>query len=259
VLVSHRLPAGSAPPGANRNAAWRRVNTDLVVFTDDDCRPPPDWLERALEAAAANPGAIVQGTVEPDPDEWALERAPHRHTQVVRPPSPHAEAANIVYPREVLERHGGFDESLYTGEDTDLMVRARSAGTVYTGAERMLTYHAITPMSLPRYLWSLRRWKNMPELIRRHPELRADFPLRAFWKPSHVWLPLALAAIALGRRRRPLVLGVIPYVSWSQPRYGRSARGRLRALSELPSQVLVDATEVGILAWGSARARTFFV
>src|SRR3954447_9385248 len=68
-LRSVRLPAGSAPPGRNRNAALGLVGAPLVVFTDDDCRPPPEWLERALVAAHRHPGAIVQGTTRPDPDE----------------------------------------------------------------------------------------------------------------------------------------------------------------------------------------------
>src|SRR5687767_2596840 len=45
------LPPGSAPPGANRNAALRIVRAPLVAFTDDDCRPPRDWLANALKAA----------------------------------------------------------------------------------------------------------------------------------------------------------------------------------------------------------------
>src|SRR5215208_5672349 len=62
-----RRPPGSSPPGANRNAAWRAARAPIVVFTDDDCRPPGRWLAKALQAADAHPGAIVQGATHPDP------------------------------------------------------------------------------------------------------------------------------------------------------------------------------------------------
>src|ERR1700737_3072078 len=39
-----RFPAGSAGPAEKRNAAWRAARAPLILFTDDDCRPPENWL-----------------------------------------------------------------------------------------------------------------------------------------------------------------------------------------------------------------------
>ena len=116
VVATHPLGArehrASAPcgPAAQRNAAWRAATAPLVAFTDDDCRPPAEWLERALGRRRA-PGAIVQGATRPDPDEAGLLRAPHRADgeRSTRRRS-QAQTCNIVYPRAVLERLGGFDE-----------------------------------------------------------------------------------------------------------------------------------------------------
>jgi glycosyltransferase involved in cell wall biosynthesis len=56
------------------NAALPLVaDADLVVFTDDDAVPAPDWLDRLVEAAGAAPdhaifgGAIQPGWMEPPP------------------------------------------------------------------------------------------------------------------------------------------------------------------------------------------------
>jgi glycosyltransferase involved in cell wall biosynthesis len=254
-----RQPPGSAPPGANRNAAWRAAGAPVIAFTDDDCRPSPDWLERALELARANPGAIVQGATVPDPVEAALLHAPHWHTQRISPPSRSAEACNIVYPREVLELTGGFDEGLYYVEDTELFVRASEAGAELVGAPDLLTYHAVVPLTLAGKLRDSWRWQDLPEVVRRHPRLRNEFTLWLFWKPVHVWLPLALLGALLGRRRSLLGLLALPYLMHALPYHGHDPRGRLRALLELPARVLVDLAEIAALARGSARHRTLFL
>src|SRR3954452_13853911 len=112
VLRHVTLPPGSAPPGANRHAAWRLARAPVIAFTDDDCRPPEDWLERVLAAAQRHPGAIVQGATTKDPDEEAQTHASQYHSQMITPPTPWAECCNIIYPREVLERLGGFNEEM---------------------------------------------------------------------------------------------------------------------------------------------------
>jgi glycosyltransferase involved in cell wall biosynthesis len=118
-------------PAELRNAAWRACRAPIVAFTDDDCRPPATWIERALAAARA--GAIVQGATKPDPDELALLRAPHRRTQNIDPPTPNVQTCNAIYPRALLEALGGFDEHGFptcAAEDTDLAsLRGRSSRT----------------------------------------------------------------------------------------------------------------------------------
>ena len=258
-LLRHEtLLPGSAPPGANRNAGWRAARAPLVAFTDDDCRPPPTWLAAALDAARRSPDAVVQGATRPDPDELELLRAPHRHTQHIDPPVAYAQACNILYPRRVLEDLGGFDESLLTGEDTELAARARRAGVPYLGAPEVLTYHAVQPLSLARALRSASRWEDLAAVVKRHPELRRHFPLRIFWKRSHACALLALAG-ALQPRRPLATLLALPWALSLSPGYGPTVRGRIRAVSELPGRALIDLAEVTALARGSLRHRTLFL
>lgn len=254
-----RQAPGSAPPGRNRNAAWRATRAPVIAFTDDDCRPPEDWLRRALDAATAHPGAIVQGMTLSDPDERHIRHAPHWHSQYILPPKPWAQTCNIVYPRALLERLGGFDETLYTGEDTDLALRARAVGTPYVGAPEALTYHAVVEQSAVRRLRSLWRWKDLPELVRRHPELRAEFPLWIFWKRTHVWLPFAVLGAVLGRRNLAWTALAAPWLAHTAPQHGTDPRSRLRSASELPMRLAVDGTEMAALGWGSLRHRTLFL
>jgi glycosyltransferase involved in cell wall biosynthesis len=255
VLRHTRLPAGSAPPGTNRNAALALARAPTVVFTDDDCRPPPEWLARVREAVAAHPGAIVQGPVLADPDEAAMLRSPYPSTQhFTDVPTPWAECANIAYPRAVLDTVGGFAEDVRTGEDTDLVLRALWAGAAYLGDGAMATRHAIEEGTLLGRLRGTVRWGDLALLVARHPEVRSHLYLRYFWKDTHALLLLALAGFAVpGRRRR---LGLALAVPWAlaRPSRGGGTRGRARHLAELPGWALIDLAEIAVLARASVRA-----
>jgi GT2 family glycosyltransferase len=251
-------------PSFKRNIAWRAARAPLIAFTDDDCRPPAEWLERALAAARANPGAIVQGATRPDPDELSLLHAgPRMRSQLIDPPVPWAQTCNIVYPRDVLERAGGFDDGLEWVEDTDLAQRARGVGAPYVGAPEVLTFHAVDAQSLPTALRASWRWRHLPAIVARHPQLRAATAFAGvFWKPRHAWFSLALVGTALAARyRRPALAGaaIVPWALSAAPSYGSSWRGLTRAALELPAQGVVDAVEVGALVAGSIRHRTIFL
>jgi GT2 family glycosyltransferase len=251
------LPPGSAPPGRNRNAAWRLARAPVIAFTDDDCRPPADWLEQALRAAREHPGAIVQGRTMPDPVEVASDMAWVRKSQwVPSPPTPWCEACNIIYPRAVLESVGGFDETMYVGEDTDLALRAREAGTGYVGDAAVETFHAIDQITLIDAVRGAQRWSGLAELVRRHPQMRDEFPMWIFWRRTHFWLLFAIAAWFLERRSRAWGLLAVPYVVHALPtHHSHKPRGRLRALLGLPHQVAIDVAEMVALVRGSIRHR----
>ena len=249
VVTRHVTFDSPLGPAELRNAAWRATTAQFVAFTDDDCRPPATWVQRA--SSAAMPDRIVQGATRPDPDEAALLTAPHPRTVWIDPPTASAQTCNIVYPRELLERLGGFDERGFptcAAEDTDLAWRS---GARITGSPEVLTYHCVEAISLRARLRIAWRWRQLPKLIRRHPGLRRHMPLGLFWKRRHAWFVAALLT------RHPLVLAA--WAVDALPSYGASRRGVARAVAELPVQALIDAVEVAALATGSARHRTLFL
>ena len=260
-MRSLRFEPGTAGSGHKRNAGWRAAKAPLIAFTDDDCRPPEDWLERALAAARAHPGAIVQGATAPDPvEEVIAKHAPHVHTQSIWPPVPWAQTCNIVYPREVLERAGGFPEDAFGGEDTILAARARDAGTPYIGAPEVVTYHAVYEASLWEMVRSAWRWRDLPLMIKQYPSLRREFPMYIFWKREHALLPFALLGWWQMRRTRLAALLALPYIAHVLPKkHGQHPRGRIRAASELPGWTVLYLAEFAALVWGSVKHRKLFL
>lgn len=251
-----RLPPGSAPPGANRNAALALARADTIVFTDDDCRPPEDWLANVRKAVGAHPGTIIQGPTWGDPEESAMRESIYFRTQdMLQIPRPWAECCNIVYPRAVIERAGGFPEDMYTGEDTTLHVRALAGGASYVGDAGMLTYHAIEDTGLLDRIRDARRWHDLPQLYQRNPELRRHLPLSIFWMRTHALLPPALLGVCLAPRSSLAWLLVLPWAIQRQARLP-GVRGRVRHLLELPGWAAVDLAEMAVLVRGSIRHRS---
>jgi len=246
----------AAPPGANRNAAWRVASASLVATVDDDCRPAPEWLDELLAVAGTAPGSLVQGRTKPDPDEAGRLRSPLQRSQDVTPPSGWGEACNMLYPRSVLERLGGFDPDVLTGEDCDLARRASAAGVQVVPAPRALVWHAVHTPGLRDALRDAWRWRHIPRLVRRHPALREQLVARVFWKRSHAWFVLAVAGSVLARRGPWWgLLLVLPWIRERLP-VAESPLGHVRAAGELPLRAALDAAEVAALAAGSLRERT---
>lgn len=243
----------SGGPGAARNEGWRAARGALVAFTDDDCAVTPGWLNVALEAAAANPGAFVQGRTIPNPAE-AGSYNPFSHSVEVQQLGPWFETCNMMYPRELLELHGGFDHESFTmpgGEDTDLAWRLLRTGVEAVFAPEMLAYHAVSQLGPRGKLKMAMRWHETMLIFSRYPkEGRKTLLLGVFWRKTHLDLTRFLVALALPKRWWPLRLWLAaPYVDFMTSRQS----GPLLA----PWFIVHDLTEIGACIRGSIRYRTF--
>jgi hypothetical protein len=255
-LRAFGTPAGENVPARKRNVAWRTADAPLLAFTDDDCRPEPDWLERLLERSARTPGAVVQGATRPDPLEHDVFAAPHVHTLTVDPPGRAAQTCNILYSRELLERLGGFDPDAPTGEDTELAMRAREAGAELVGAPAAVVYHCVEAHTLPSFVIRNLRWGGLAYVVARHPALRRECTLGVFWKQSHLTLLLALGGLAAGRRRRWAGLLALPYLVPELRRRGGRPVDVAVAAAEVPGRLVNETAELLGMAAGSVRHRT---
>jgi GT2 family glycosyltransferase len=247
-MLRHGRPRG---PAAARNAGWRAARAPLVAFTDDDCVPSPGWLE-ALVAAADGDRVVVQGRVEPRPDQRRL-LGPLSHTIEIGGPNRLFVTANVAYPRALLERVGGFDEWFQRacGEDVELGARAVKAGAEVRFAPDALVHHEVRPLRLSEHVRHTLKWGDSVRALSLHPELRGLLIAGVFWKPTHPRLLLAALGLAT---RRPLL--ALPYALHLRRLYGGDLGAAARAA---PAHLAIDATEVATMVAASARHRTLML
>lgn len=248
-------------PAEARDEGWRSARGQLIAFTDDDCRPEPAWLEEALKVHEAAPGAIVQGATRPDPNEEHLMEEPLARSIRVDGLGPFFQTCNVFYPREVLERAGGFDARISgrACEDVDLALRALSTGCGAVFADGAVVNHAVEVRTTREAVRDAERWAMLPGLVATYPQIRRAFPWRGLvWRETHARLAIAALGLSLASLtgRRSFLLWCVPYLSY---RNGWDPHGVMRTISTLPKLLPVDAAELFVLSRASARRRRIFL
>ena len=139
---------GPGGVSAARNAGVAATSAPVVAFTDDDCLPEPGWTAALLEALDGRDGVVAVGrVVNGVPDNRYAEAVQLVHDLVHsyydgahgRPAL--AAANNLAVPRGLLERVGGFDESMRFAEDRELCARLEAAGATFVPAPTAVVRH----------------------------------------------------------------------------------------------------------------------
>ncbi len=141
-------------PGLSRarNVGWRATTAEVVLFTDDDCRPLPGWRDAATAALAgvgvgAVWGAVLADRSSPVPLSVGLEDLAELTAGSDLSQAGHG--ASMAFRRASLERIGGFDRWLGAGarwraaEDKDAFDRVRRAGLRVCAAPAMAVTHVV--------------------------------------------------------------------------------------------------------------------
>ena len=138
-----------------RNIGMELSESEIIAFTDDDCRVPSDWAAAILKVFADDPEAVlVCGRVrvpqelwergftesfEPEVREWVGRYPPFGKDWGI--------TANMSMRREVVLRLGAFDpflgagSPLRSGGEPDLIFRVLKAGLKIVNASEVVVEH----------------------------------------------------------------------------------------------------------------------
>lgn len=177
-LASHPVRVLRQPrrgPAAARNTGWRATMGEVVLFTDADCRPPPDWVVQLVGGFdSPEVGAVAGSYSAANPEvslaAWIQAEIRRRHLRMPRYVRS-AGSFNLAVRRCALDGVGGFDERYprASGEDTDLSYRLLAAGWRIRFLPDCQVAHR-HPERLGPYLRTQARhgfWRG--RLYRRHP------------------------------------------------------------------------------------------
>ena len=249
-------------PAAARNAGWRATDTPFVAFIDANCEPDPGWVETLLphfadpRVAAVAPRIAVAAGPELPPCLAAYEAVSSpldlgSREAIVRPRSPvaYVPTAALVVRRSALEALGGFDESLWVGEDVDFVWRLVAAGWTVRYEPRATVRH---PARSRWSAWLVQRYRygtSAAPLARRHPTAVAPLVVSP-------WTAAAWGLVAAGRP----ALGVAAAGCSVAALAGRSPHrspvaGPGRDAVRLPGREAVRLVATGHLRGGLAIAR----
>lgn len=218
-------------PAAARNLGVREARGDIVLFTDADCEPTPDWIERLtvpfrdLEVAGAK-GVYRTRQKEPVARFVQLEYEDKYARMARQDRIDFVDTYSAAYGRDVFLANGGFDPLFPTAcvEDQEFSFRLARKGYRLVFVPQAVVYHR-HDATLGEYWqrkFSIGYWKAL--LLRWHPErtvrdshtpqvlkvqiglvgLLGPFLLLAlFWAPVR-WIALAVTAL--------FVLTAVPFL-----------------------------------------------
>jgi glycosyltransferase involved in cell wall biosynthesis len=175
----HQMPENRGPANS-RNTAARLARSEILAFTDSDCRVDGHWLETGLAAFGEERVGLVTGSVYHKPEQTVTYFC-KTHDAVT---TEHASypAQNIFFRKSVYFEMGGFDESMCYRDfnkhpvecaDTDLAWRIKEAGYESAFRKDMICYHEIERQTPLGWILDPVRLFIVPLLIRKHPQIRS--------------------------------------------------------------------------------------
>jgi glycosyltransferase involved in cell wall biosynthesis len=154
------LRHANSGPAAARNKGAAIAAGQFLAFTDDDCRPRSDWLERLLHRLEMNPLALVGGGLRMPPGADSYARANQAIMDFVylnqerRPGLRLFSTSNLSISAGGFHRIGGFATAFRepAGEDYDLCARwfASGGNTVYAPDAVVIHQHPLRFMAYVR-------------------------------------------------------------------------------------------------------------
>jgi len=158
-----------------RNHGIELAKGDILLFTDDDVCPEPDWVQVILDSMAEHGcdacGGYIAPVWEKQPPAWLTERfygfLAIKTDTVERQIISASDApfgANMAFRRELFARHGAFDVTrgrmgnvLASGEDGELFQRILNGGGRVMHFPRARVHHRVEAFRVEKSYF--RRWR----------------------------------------------------------------------------------------------------
>ncbi|MBW1916336.1 MAG: glycosyltransferase, partial [Deltaproteobacteria bacterium] len=127
--------ARKTDPGTGRNAAIKQARGEIILCTDSDCIPAPDWLEQMVQTHRRKSGCRIVGgsVINGNPESLSSiagylnefgEYLPTAKARMVNS----LPTCNISYRRDIFEEYGGYHRQYYPQEEYHFHWRLHNGG-----------------------------------------------------------------------------------------------------------------------------------
>ncbi len=175
-------------PSVQRNTALRAARGEIIYFLDDDSRPAPQNLKRAVEAFKSPDVKMVGGPNVCPPDAPAIEQAfaltmgtflafassRARYRAVGQPRATSEKElilCNLLARRDAMLELGGFNEALYPNEENALMDELQKRGGKLLYDPELIVYRRPRGTFKAFCKMLLNYGRGRAEQVRLHPTL----------------------------------------------------------------------------------------
>lgn len=130
-----------------RNCGLKHASGPVVAFTDSDCIPRRDWIEKAMVAWNSRESDLIGGKIDllyknpnnPTPTELYETFFAFQQEQNID--NGHAVTANLFVGKNVFEKIGNFCQDTKSGGDFEFTDRATKNGFKLIYDERVVVFH----------------------------------------------------------------------------------------------------------------------
>jgi L-malate glycosyltransferase len=198
------------------NTGLQSITGDLVLLTDDDAVPRPDWLIQVRHIADTKPefsvfgGAIVPQWEVP-PEDWILEYVTYKYaiTDPAWEEGPilplWVYGPNMAIRSAVFESGHRFDVSLgprgsnyQQGDETEFLERIARTGVKCWHCKSAVVAHIIRKHQMTKR-WLLRRAVPIGRAEFRREFSQTDLPVPLFGVPRYLLRQILVQAFRIGR------------------------------------------------------------
>jgi GT2 family glycosyltransferase len=204
---------------AARNAGAKIAHGDLLLFTDADCEPLPNWIER-ISAVFSDPNVAGAKGIYCTRQQNLVARFVQQEYQDKydrlrkQATIDFIDTYSAAYRRDVFLAHGGFNSAIAIDEDQEFSFRLSAQGQrlILVPDAVVAHQHVTSTAQYMRRKFHIGYWKAY--ILRLHP----DKTIRDSHTPQSMKAQMGLLAIAIGltaisiAARQPIALTLI---AWS--------------------------------------------